>query len=224
MKEIFLTSLLALLSISVLAQDEGGLHPGLIKNRTDSLEISFIDLRANSFLYREVRRFIQEQSDSSALFRDGFGFVTIDRLKLSPPGPIPIQETEKHAKEVVASVTLTTWSYPLSDESSLTRFPSYYSIVDGRLVLVYNELLEWISPPLYTYASRIRVEKLVTNTLQMALDPDFVFQSLQGKSYKLSKEQRETMSEYDILKNATFTGGGYKRVIKYFDGSVAYSK
>lgn len=225
MKGLLLTSLLALLGISAWAQDEDPLHSGRITNRTDSLEISFIDLRTNPFLYREVRQFIQERADSSALFRKGYGFVTIDRIKLSPPGPIPIQQLNTHAREVVASFTLITSSYPLSDRSSLTRFPSHYSLVDGRVVLVYNELLEWITRPLYTQASRERIEKLVLSTLLMALQPDFlIYDPFQGRSYQLSEQQRQTMPEHEVLDRASFTLSGSKTVTQHRDGSVVYAK
>ncbi|WP_247237292.1 hypothetical protein [Telluribacter sp. SYSU D00476] len=225
MKNLFLVSLFALLCISTWAHDEDPYHPGSIKNRIDSLEISFIDLRTNPFLYRVVKKFIQERADSSALFRGGYGFVTIDRIRLSPPGPIPIQQLDTYARDVTATFTLTTSSYPLSDRSSLTRYPSHYSLVDGRVVLVYNELLEWTTRPLYTHASRTRVEKLVLDCLQMALLPDFViYDPFKGESYKLSEEQRGKMSQREILEMASFTVSSNKTVIQNFDGSVVYSK
>ncbi|GAB3175149.1 hypothetical protein [Telluribacter humicola] len=223
MKNLFLTSILALLCLSAWAQEDP-YHPGKIINRTDSLEIHFIDLRTNPLLYREVRKFIQERSDSSALFGKGYGFVTIDRIKLALPGPISLQQLDTHAKEVVATFTLTTSSYPLSDKSSLTRFPSYYSLVDGRVVLVYNELLEWTTRPLYTHASRNKIENLVLNTLQKAFDPDFViYDPFKVASYRLSERQRKSISKREILDLASFTVSDSKTVTAHFDGSVAYS-
>lgn len=225
MKTLFWIMLMSTLCANAQAQRDKYhatfMHEG---PNTDSVDIAYLNLGANRLLYTELRKFIRDKTDSSALFKSGFGFIKVGSLDLAPRVPVLAQELDKYAKRITVTFSMEMTAHPLLDKYSLTRYPTYYSIVDGRLVLLYDKVVEWYARPVYTSKSRRKIAGLVNDAMKKALDPDFVFYNpLQKIASTLTKEERQKMSAEAILEKASLTLNESRRVIQYFDGSIAYT-
>ncbi|AUD04149.1 hypothetical protein [Spirosoma pollinicola] len=218
---IFFISLLIFLAkpipISVIEQQTNSFS---VNKPEDSLTIQYVDLRINPLLFSEVKKYIKEQQDSSQLFKDGFGYLTIAGIKLVRNGsPIEVGSFKEHLKDVELEFTIGLSSfYPAQNIGK----PLYYSFVESRLILIYDQNVRWIHQNSYSTASISKLKELVKQTLMPVFDPDFTFKTLHGDSMVLTPERREQMSQEQILEMAASTLSKLKTVIEYVDGSISY--
>lgn len=216
---LFLTTQLAVKQNAI----SSNIDSNFIFSDKDSTVIYPIDLSKNKLVYTEVRKYIKEQSDSSTLFKNGFGFITIENIKLYDHIPVKPRDFDTYGKDVIATFTISKTSYTLSDKYALTRYPSYYSFVDDKLILIYDQTFEWLASPVYTTESKKNIEKLVLNTLQQVFNENFVFvDPFKHDSFKLSKEQRKLMTNQQIIERAAFTINSSVIVKQHFDKSISY--
>jgi hypothetical protein len=189
----------------------------------DSLSIQYIDLRVNPLVFSEVKKYINEQQDSSQLFREGFGYVVIGDIKSWYDGsPIPVDSLLKHQKDIKAGFNIGLSSfYPnLTFDMGI---PLYYSFMENRLVLIFDGDIQWLHKDRYAAISIQKAKSLVKQTLKQALDnPEFQFKNVRLETFELTPERRELLKEDEILDMASFTLGKLKRVIEYVDGTVSY--
>jgi hypothetical protein len=197
--------------------------PDSLPRSVDSLSIQYIDLRINPLVFSEVKKYISEQRDSSQLFRDGFGYVTIaDITSVRNGRPIPAEALGEHLNDVEAEFTIGLISFYPSTAFNM-GIPLYYSFVENRLVLIFDQNMKWLHHNKYSSASKQKIKSLVKQTLTQALNPEFQFKGMMsGETFELTPERRELMNEDDILDRASFTLGKLKRVIEYFDGAIGY--
>ncbi|RYF72721.1 MAG: hypothetical protein EOO39_11655 [Cytophagaceae bacterium] len=200
-----------------------------ISNPGDSLSIQYVDLKVNKLLIREISKFIKEQSDSSTLFRSGFGYITLGGYLFDHPGPLPVDSLDKHQKDVVFSFSMHTCSYHIYDDPSPIKtfgnaFPLYYSYVDDRLVLFYDVNAKWFHRNAYSTASKQLLSGLVRKTLLQSLKPDFEFLGMDSMPYFLSVDRRRTMSEQRILEHSAFRLSAGKTYTEHYDGTITYRK
>lgn len=186
----------------------------------DSLAIQYINLEINPLLLSEVKKYIKAQQDSSLLFKSGFGYIMIDNIKSVRNGrPIEASSLGEHLKDIELEFDIGLSSlYPHQG----LGVPLYYSFVQGRLVLIYDQKLVWIHRNRYSITSQRRVKELIKQTLLRELRVDFVFKGLAGDSFMLSAERRERMSQEHIFELGSFTLDKLKTVVQYVDGSISY--
>lgn len=186
----------------------------------DSLTIQYLDLRVNSLLFSEVKKYIKEQQDSSLLFRNGYGYVVIGGIKPVRNGrPILASSLNDHVKDIEVEFNIGLSSFYLHQNLGT---PLYYSFVEGKLVLIYDRNSEWIHRNHYSLASQRKVKELIKQTLLEELKGDFVFKGLAGDTFVLSSERRGRMSQEQVFELGSFTLDKLKTVVQYFDGSISY--
>jgi hypothetical protein len=206
-------------AICAFGNAQPALPDSLLKS-IDSLSIQYIDLRVNSLIFSEVKKYINEQRDSSQLFRDGFGYITVAEIRpLLSNVPIFARNEDQKDIEAEFNVGLSSF-YPSTDFNM--GIPLYYSFVENRLVLIFDQNMKWLHHNKYSSVSKQKIKALVKQTLKQALNPEFQFKSTQSESFELTPERRELMKEDEILDMASFTLGRPKRVIEYSDGSIGY--
>lgn len=199
-----------------------------INDSTDSLNIQYVDVKVNLTLYSELEKFIKEQTDSSQLFRSGFGYISVGGYKINQFSPLPINESNNHKDDIVLSFNMSLNSYYITDDipksSAICHdcFPLYYSYVNGRLILIYDINAKWIHKNAYTSKSKKLISKLVRSTLTQALNSEFVFKDIYGKPLMLSEDKHENMSERDILEYAAFVFNKGKTYNEFYNGAVKY--
>jgi hypothetical protein len=195
----------------------------------DSLSIQYIDLTKNDLLFKEVSKFIHEQNDSSQLFRSGFGYISIGNYKFNQHAPVLVDSLDKYEKDIILSFTMATVSFFLNENSSTkiiacsNCFPLYYSFIENRLILIYDQNMKWLHQNNYSIVSKKNISRLVRKTLLPALDSSFEFKGIDRQTYFISEERRATMNEQQILENASFTLNKSKSYIQYFDGTARYT-
>lgn len=207
-------------AIKVSATPLGQSTDSILSALHDSLEIQYISLENNQLLYSEVTKFLAEQSDSSQLFGEGFGYIAISNLQIGRNGqPIPLDSIANRLKdiEVVFDLALSSF-YPHQNIGT----PLYYSFIDKRLILIYDQQAEWLHKNKYSLRSQKEVKRLIMKTLQAELHPNFVFTGLDGNTFKLSQIQRKEMSQEMVFELGSFTLNRLKTVTQHFDGSVSY--
>nr|WP_295926680.1 hypothetical protein [uncultured Dyadobacter sp.] len=187
---------------------------------SDSLDIQYLELSSNPLLLKEVRKYIREQNDSSQLFKNGFGYVVIRNVKTVRNGePIPAAAFEAHLKDVEVGFDLELTSfYPHQGIGT----PLYYSFVDKRLVLIFDQNLAWIHGNRYSASSQQKVKDLIRQTLVMEQSTDFVFRGLEGIFFKLTPEHRKILTSEQVMELGSFTLQHLKTVIQHVDGSISY--
>ncbi|QHW01036.1 hypothetical protein [Spirosoma endbachense] len=208
------------LSVSDTEQIKRQTNSSCVTELEDSLAIQYIDLQANPLLYSEVKKYIKEQQDSSQLFKNGFGYITIGGIKLVRNGkPIEVSTLKEHEKDIEVEFLIGLSSfYPTQSMGK----PLYYSFVESRLVLIYDQSVKWIHQNSYSKASVSKLKDLVKQTLMPVFDPDFEFKGFNGETVILTPERREQMSQEQILEMAAATLSKLKIVVEYFDGSISY--
>ncbi|GAB2565086.1 hypothetical protein [Spirosoma aerophilum] len=186
----------------------------------DSLAIQYVDLHGNQLLFSEVQKYIREQRDSSSLFRSGYGYVTIGGIILDHIGqPVLADSLENHLKDISLKFNIGLSSfYPQQNMGK----PLYYSFVDDRLILIFEQNAKWIHHNTFSVSSIIKVKKLIKQALKLSFDSNFEFKDTLGDSFFLSVERREKMSQEEILEMGSYSLQKLKTVTVYFDGSIDY--
>lgn len=170
-----------------------------------------------------MRKYVKEQSDSCALFRQGFGYITIGGYKHYNLAPIPANDLDHHLEDVVFQFYIGLSSILIDESNNSAIYPSFYSIVDGRLVLIYDETINWLNSNYYSNKSKTNLTNLIVSTLGMALDEHFTFKDIfRNSTFTIPKEERSKMTSNSILAKAQFTLNASKLVIKLFDGTIKY--
>ncbi len=165
------------------------------------------------------------------MFRQGFGYLAIERFEGGNGRPVDIDSLDKHNKDVVLKFDIGVGSNSLSAYKHYSShpcefcFPSYYAKIDGRLILIRENNIKWISR--YSQKSREIMALEVKNTLLKALEPNFDFLNpITSTFYKISEEKRKTMTEDQIVGEAWcvygLTMSSFRTVLVHFDGSVSY--
>lgn len=196
----------------------------------DSIHIQKISLEKNKILHKAIVDYINELNDKSALFKKGFGFLTIRNYHGITHAPVLMEEFNKYAKDTIAYFNISACSYVISESFSATAlycqdcFPTYYTFIEGRLILIYDEFSNWLVQNQYFRSSRKEIIDLVNFTLKEALNENFEFVNFpKSTTFKISKEERKSMTQQQILEKAAFTLNEGKKVIIHFDKSVTYS-
>ena len=226
---LFLLSIL-LVPLLGTAQNRDPYHNRLILAPNEGTEIQQITIYDQTVL-REIRTFIKEFSDSSTLFKEGFGFLTLDNFVKKGFAPIPAQSLDNHDKDVVLTFRMKAASYTLHPVGYVSvhpydfHFPAYYTKVDNRLVLIFENNIEQIS--VFSRNSKEKLAEEVSNTLRKSLDPDFEFLSpITLKVFKISEEDRKKMDKDDIMSTAHemygFNPFAYRTVFAHLDGNITY--
>lgn len=190
------------------------------KSFNDSLEIQYVDLHINPLIFSEVSKYIKEQQDSSLLFKNGFGYVTIGGIKLDHIGqPVLADSLANHLKDILVEFNIGLSSfYPTKHIGK----PLYYSYVDNRLILIFEQNVKWIHHNTFSSSSIRKVKELIKTTLKQAFNPDFEFKGMTGEPFFLTKERREQMNQEQILEMGSWSLSRLKTVVQYFDGSISY--
>lgn len=186
----------------------------------DSLDIQYVDLHGNQLLFSEIQKYIKEQRDSSTLFENGYGYVTVGGILLDHVGqPVLADSLENHLKDISLKFNIGLSSfYPQQNMGK----PIYYSFVDDRLILIFEQNAKWIHNNTFSVSSVSKVKKLIKQTLNLSFDSNFEFKDTLGDSFFLSVDRREKMSQEEILKIGSYSLQKLKTVTVYFDGSIDY--
>ncbi len=213
----------------LIAQNRDPYHNRLILAPNEGTGIQYITIY-DPIVLREIRAFIKEFSDSSTLFKEGFGFLILENFVKKGLVPIPVEELSNHENDIVLSFKIKARSHSLNPIGDLSphpyssRFPTFYAKVDNRLILIFENNIEQVS-----FFSRNSKEKLageVKNTLLKALDPNFEFYGINSKFYKISFERRKKMKENDFIDEAWCTYCSTPKsdrvVFIHFNGDVSY--
>ena len=194
----------------------------------DTLEIQYIDLKDNMFLYEEIKKFITEQCDSSEVFKKGFGYVTAGNYVYNRIAPFTAENLSENLKKIVLTFNITLESFYIKEDADKFGspcngcYPVYYSFVDGRLVLIYDANIKHLTKNNYSSSSRKKMSGLVKKTLQMALQENFRFRHIDGSFYYLSKIQRGQITEDKIFENCASSLSSGRTVVVHVDNTVSY--
>jgi hypothetical protein len=100
--------------------------------------------------------------------------------------------------------------------------PLYYSFVDNRLVVMYDQTAKWIHQNNYSASSQRHLKGLIEQTLGAVFKEDFIFKGLSGEPFTLTLEERKQMSRERLLEMSSWSLSKLKTVIQYVDGSISY--
>jgi len=192
------------------------------------IDVQYIELNQNNFLHRQIAKYIQEQADSSELFKAGFGFITVDNITIASSKPYFLKKEENGIHVEDLKFKLGTRSFLLTPSFETVSsyctgcFPDFYSLIDDRLVFFYSDQSRWLHQGYFSEDSKKRLITIQRKHLQQALDPNFAFIDLFGKPFKISAEERQRLTEDEILLKASLTLQASKIVVQYLDGQIKY--
>ncbi len=191
--------------------------------RNKKIEIQKITI-TNSYVVDAIKQLIDDSNKDNKLFEDGFGYIVLDGISFRNYTTM----SDKTPNSGKWTDTLTSFNVHLgsaylgsSDPECFQcdYFPTYYTYIDGRLVLVYDDAFRWLTPrkqrlriekkytdEVFSDKSVKKLSKIVNQTLQQTLDTSFVFYNpFEDRSYKLDKRQRKNISKAKLLSSASFT-------------------
>jgi len=202
-----------------------------------SEDIQYIDISASE-LFPQIKKFILEKTDSSALFKGGYGYVVVESIRFRDYRTQRINSLsalgDRKNADTMMTYTIHLASYALLDRVEAIAFngdyyPPFYTFVENRLVLLYDETFRWLKggrADAFSAASKEKLRELIRPLLIKALEEDFVFfHPLDPRlHFTLSKKQRATMSEEEILINVALTLDGVWFISKLTNGEVLIDK
>lgn len=157
------------------------------------------------------------------MFDQGFGYIAIRGTSVNNYSRAPIEATKSNGELAtwmntpVAQFTVNLESHPFvvkpeGDCWLCSDYPAYYSFVDGKLILIYDEAMrEVFGRRQFTLLSKKSVKKLCRITdpyLKASLDENFLFHDPLSKDrpeFRLDSKQRKQLSKHEVYKMAAQT-------------------
>lgn len=213
-----------LLMLPLFSKSQDSIAPHLSSTSfVDSLiDIQHISL-AKSDLFPFVQKYIRQQADSNNLFKHGYGYISLRGIKTESFSRAPLNSTSNQEdinnwmNDKIASFTIQLESHPFlvrgieGDCWRCDDYPLFYTLVDGRLVLLYDEVVDAVfatnRTTRYTEKSKKQLAEIVVPFLKHALETDFLFLHPLDprKEFRLSENEKKKMTEHEIFKRAAFT-------------------
>ena len=190
--------------------------------KTPELAIQYISLE-KSWLGSFLTDYIRAKEAQYALFKQGYGYVSLQGIRTLNYAKAPLDLGSSNAdvsgfgNTRIADFSASLESHPFvlnfkSDCWLCSDYPTYFTYVDNRLVLIYDDVLGDVLAPYhaatFTRKSKKRLIQAVRPFLKASLREDFVFYvplRPDHKTYILSTQQRRGLSEHELFKQADWT-------------------
>jgi hypothetical protein len=185
-------------------------------DKNTKVNIQHIDIK-NSNLNNILVDFITTQKTNNILFKNGFGYITIDELDFRNYKTLNLnRESSESWSDTLISFNVSLNSYFVNGNEEPTcfncnYFPPYYATINGCLILIYDKSFDWLISDtsrvnIFTSKSKKKLTKLIRKTLLASLDENFIFYDPFNKTnYSLDVIQRSKLLESEIMAKASFS-------------------
>ena len=211
-----------------------------INKEENSYDIQDVAIE-NTFVYSLVNNFIIEQRTLNPLFKEGYGYVTLEQIKFLEYKTFIYNKEKRLVNKqdsllieqplLTFKISLNSYLINGSDEKDCMNcnyFPPLYTFIDNTLVLIYDDTFRWLFPTnnkKYSTRSKYRLCEYVKMRLNKSLDEDFLFYDpFKNKSYSIGKNERRNLSEDKIMSLGAFTLHAAQRVNILRNGDVKIEK
>jgi hypothetical protein len=116
--------------------------------------------------------------------------------------PIPASSLGDHLKDVELEFKIGLSSFYLHQNLGL---PLYYSFVDNRLVVIYDQTVKWIHQNNYSASSQRHLKALTEQTLGAVFKENFIFKGLSGEPFTITVAERKQMSHERLLEMGSWS-------------------
>lgn len=194
------------------------------KTESDSLiDIRYISLK-KSLIFPFIKKYIRQQSEKNDLFRQNYGYISLMEIKTESysnaslnTSTADLADADHFWNTKIASFSIMLESHPFTVEYregdcwQCFNYPLFYTMIDGRLILIYDDILENVLSldysVRYTQKSKEQLIRLAEPFLKKSLEPDFTFTHPLSpiKEFKKSEIERKNMTQHEIFKLAAFT-------------------
>jgi hypothetical protein len=204
---IIFSYIVVIFSISscVTAQGNAKLNPH---------EIQYVNIENNT-LVSAVQQLIEQQKLKNNLFKNGYGYVTIDNIEFRGYNTL-----KGDFKDLITdNDTLITFTTSLSsylingsrdvDCFNCNYYPPFYTYIDNTLVLIYDKTFNWLftnDESVFSNESKKQLTDIIRKLLKESLNVDFIFYDpFSSKEYSLNKKERETLTNDKVMSMGAFT-------------------
>ena len=193
---------------------------GLTTNKNTSYKpfsIQYIRIMDNSLVHY-LENYIKNVESENDLFRKGLGFIVLENIDYSINSGRPLNEFNLDSSVDLknrSGISIDVQVYPLFTEQKIdcikcNYFPPYYTIIDKKIVLIYESNFlalngmkyqnDTHNANIYNKKSMKKLSKLINNMAIIDLPKNYVFEDFIEKDMKLSILKDRAKSKYDILK------------------------
>ena len=184
----------------------------------------------NPLILREAEKYILFQEANNKLFKDGFGFIVINNIKILSQAPIIVTDSTKSRPfRATMSFSVSIASHFITPNVKYTTsfcescYPPFYTKINNHVILIYDQIATLLTNNRYSTKSQNKLAKLLTPHFKHTLDKNFEFYSIfNSKSYKLSEEKRKKLTRREIYKEAAFVFREGRTITILQDGSAIY--
>lgn len=207
-RSIIATSFFSLLQITVFGQFEKKLDGNSVNSQFIIQQIEIKDRGLIGY----IKEYIDANECKSMLFNKGLGFIVIEDINLSTLSGRPMEASmHQEFNEANSSFKISIKAYPLilQDEAECllcNYFPPYYSIIEDRIILIYEENI-------LHFLGRLQANDLKTNRFYTKDSKEKLADLVMIKSI-VELADNYTFKDFPFEENLTYSSLKKRRVRK----------
>ncbi len=191
------------------------------KKKPSKITLQHISLEFSP-LYPFLKDYIKKAESKYPIFKDGFGYVIIKGVSVNNYSRRPVDATKDEEVSAWMNTSIADFTVdlechpfawnPMADCWLCSDYPAFYSYVEGKLILLYDEAMrEVFVRNRFAILNKKSVKKLRRITepyLKNSLDENFLFFDpfrIDKPEFRLDAKQRKYLTNHEIYKLASHT-------------------